>query len=104
MANLALTPGHLDNLAGKQDRAAEMTAEAATAANGIPTAVWVTHGVISSSSNIRFVEAEAARRMAAENMRKVAADLAAKLRTAKETYASVDEELSRNIDKQMISR
>ncbi len=102
MARLAVDPRYLEQLAGKQAQASTKAEEAATAASNTETAVWVTHGVISGTSNSAFVTAEKQRRGAGQNIRQHASDLAAKLRVAKQTYEGVDEELSGNLDKQML--
>jgi hypothetical protein len=104
MADLAITPRYLAKLATKQDDASNKAGDAASAASGIETAVWVTHGVISGSSNSAFTDAEKVRREAGKNISTASSDLAAKLRTADVTYAGVDDDLSGNLDKQMLSR
>ncbi|OBG65089.1 MULTISPECIES: ESX-1 secretion-associated protein [unclassified Mycobacterium] len=102
MATLNVDEKYLEELATKQVQAATKAEEAATAAGNTETAVWVTHGVISGASNSAFVTAEKQRRGAGQNIRQHASDLAAKLRVAKQTYAGVDEDLSRNLNKQML--
>lgn len=104
MANLSVTPEYLDKLAKKQDDAASAAAEAASTATGVSTSCWLTHGVISGSSNGAFGTTADARKAAGETIRDAAADLAAKLRTAKITYQGVDEELGGNLDKQILSK
>lgn len=104
MAYLTISPSYLDQLATKQDQASAAVGEAAAATAAMSTAVWVTHGVISGASNTAFDAAEAVRRAASGNLRTVATDLAAKLRTARETYMSVDEELGSSLDKQVLAR
>lgn len=102
MARLSVDERYLEQLATKQGQAATKAEEAASAASNTETAVWVTHGVISGSSNSAFVTAEKQRHGAGQNIRQHASDLAAKLRVAKQTYAGVDEDLSGNLDKQML--
>ncbi|OBH39607.1 hypothetical protein A5692_00545 [Mycobacterium sp. E342] len=102
MANLNVDEKYLEQLATKQGQAAAKAEDAASAASNTETAVWVTHGVISGASNSAFVTAEKQRRGAGQNIRQHASDLAAKLRVAKQTYESVDEELSGNLTKQML--
>jgi uncharacterized protein YukE len=104
MANLAVTPDYLEKLAKSQDQASKTAGEAATAAAKIEVAVWVTHGVISGVSNSAFTAAEKVRRSAAGNISTATSDLAAKLRTAGQTYANVDDELRGNIDKQVLPK
>ncbi|BBZ46760.1 ESX-1 secretion-associated protein [Mycobacterium parmense] len=104
MANLAITPDYLEKLAKKQDDASSKARDAATAASGIETAVWVTHGVISGVSNSAATAAEGVRRGAANNIATAASDLAAKLRTAAQTYTGVDQDTSENLNKQVHER
>ncbi|WP_205877232.1 ESX-1 secretion-associated protein [Mycobacterium camsae] len=104
MEELTISPSYLEQLAIKQEQASTAVAEAAAATSAMTKAVWVTHGVISGSSNTAFEAAEAVRRAASVNLRTVATDLAAKLRTAKETYVGVDEELGSNLSKQFLAR
>src|SRR5258707_3262143 len=101
MARLNVDEKYLEQLATKQGRAAIKAEEAASAASNTETAVWVTHGVISGSSNGAFVTAEKQRRGAGQNIRQHAADLAAKLRVAKQTYEGVDQDFICNINKHM---
>ncbi len=103
MARLNVDEKYLEQLATKQGQAATKAEEAASAASNTETAVWVTHGVISGSSNGAFVTAEKQRRGAGQNIKQHASDLAAKLRVAKQTYEGVDEDLSANLNKQMLS-
>ncbi|MCV7429652.1 ESX-1 secretion-associated protein [Mycobacterium montefiorense] len=102
MATLSVDEKYLEQLATKQGQAATKAQEAASAASNTATAVWVTHGVISGSSNGAFVTAENQRRGAGRNIGQHASDLAAKLRAAKQTYEGVDEDLSANLNKQML--
>ncbi|OBI59772.1 ESX-1 secretion-associated protein [Mycobacterium sp. E796] len=102
MANLTVTPDYLEKLAKSQDQASTTAGDAATATSKIEVAVWVTHGVISGVSNSAFTAAEKARQGAGNNIKTAASDLAAALRTAGKTYAAVDEELSGNLDKQVL--
>lgn len=102
MANLAVTPDYLEKLAKSQDEASKTAGDAATAASKTEVAVWVTHGVISGVSNSAFTAAEKARQGAGNNIKTATSDLAAKLRTASQTYVSVDDELSGNLDKQVL--
>lgn len=102
MANLTVTPGYLEKLAKSQDEASKTAGDAATATSKIEVAVWVTHGVISGVSNSAFTAAEKARQGAGNNIKTASSDLAAKLRTANQTYEKVDNELSGNLDKQVL--
>lgn len=104
MANLQVDPRYLEELAKKQDGAAEKSGEAKGATSGVETAVWVTHGVISGASNTAFTAVEKTRRAAAGNIEQASKDLAAKLRAAGVTYTGVDEDVSVNIAKQVLDR
>jgi uncharacterized protein YukE len=104
MASLKVTPDYLEKLAKSQDEASKTAGDAATAASKIEVAVWVTHGVISGVSNSAFTAAEKARQGAGKNISTASSDLAAALRTASQTYEKVDEELSGNLDKQVLSQ
>jgi uncharacterized protein YukE len=104
MANLDVTPEYLEKLAKKQDDAATEASAAAAAADGTGTWCWVNHGVISGASNSAFGGAESARSAAGKALRQASVDLAAKLRTAKETYTGVDDDLSKPVDKQVLPK
>ncbi|WP_084298600.1 type VII secretion target [Mycobacterium genavense] len=77
MADLAVTPEHLDSLAIKQDQAATQATTAASAGSNVEIATWVTHGVISGVSNVAFTKAAAARKKTADAMSKASTDLPA---------------------------
>ncbi len=102
MANLLVTPEYLEKLATRQDEASKKAADAAGAAANIEVAVWVTHGVISGVSNSSFTAAEKARRGAGGNISTATSDLAAKLRTASQTYSGVDDDLRGNLGTQVL--
>ncbi|CQD06281.1 ESX-1 secretion-associated protein [Mycobacterium europaeum] len=104
MTALNVTPDYLETLAGKQDAAKGVAAEAAGATSNLTVAVWVTHGVISGCSNAAFSGAEGARRTAGQNLSAAANELAAKLRGAKAAYKGVDSELSGNLKSQMLDQ
>ncbi|MCV7408882.1 hypothetical protein AWC05_07210 [Mycobacterium florentinum] len=104
MADLAVTPEHLDTLAKKQDQAATQATTAASAGSNVEVATWVTHGIISGASNVAFTRAAAARKKTADAVSKASTDLAGKLRTAKTVYGSADGEASENIDRQLLDR
>ncbi|OBH39605.1 hypothetical protein A5692_00535 [Mycobacterium sp. E342] len=104
MADVTVTPGHLEELATTQDQASTQAGTAASAASGLETAVWVTHGVVSWYSNLAFTKAAEARKSTGEAMSKASTELAEKLRTAKKVYASTDEQAGKNIDKQVLDR
>jgi hypothetical protein len=104
MANLNVDPRDLEDLAKKQDDAATEAGGAATAHAGLSTNCWVTHGVISGPSNAVLNSVEEARKAAGTTIANAAGDLAGKLRTAKQVYGGVDEDLGGNIDSQVLSR
>ncbi|SPM43461.1 ESX-1 secretion-associated protein EspC [Mycobacterium numidiamassiliense] len=104
MADLVVTPTHLDKLAATQDQAAAQATTAASAGSNVQVAAWVTHGVISGVSNVAFTGAAAARQKTAEAVSKASTELAAKLRTAKAVYTGTDDEAGQNIDRQVLDR
>ncbi|WAC89805.1 type VII secretion target [Mycobacterium sp. Aquia_213] len=104
MADLAVTPEHLDTLATKQDQAATQATTPASAGANVEVATWVTHGVVSGVSNVAFTKAAAARKKTADAMSQASTKLAGKLRTAKAVYGSADGEASENIDRQLLDR
>lgn len=104
MASMNVTADYLEKLAKKQDDAATEAAAAASAADGTGTSCWLTHGVISGASNSAIGGVESARSSAGKALRQASVDLAAKLRTAKEVYAGVDDDLSKNVDKQVLPK
>ncbi len=101
LEDLVVEPEHLKTLATTQDETADNQASAATAASGLGTSLWVSHGVICWASNGAIADAEAARRAAGEAMNKASTSLAGKLRTASTLYQSTDDEAAKNFAKQM---
>ncbi|UXA07113.1 ESX-1 secretion-associated protein [Mycobacterium sp. SMC-2] len=102
MADVAVTPAHLDRLATAQDQASTQAGTAASAASGLETEVWVSHGVVSWYSNLAFTKAANARKSTGDAMSKSSTELADKLRTAKKVYASTDQQAGEAIDKQVL--
>ncbi|BBY03369.1 ESX-1 secretion-associated protein [Mycobacterium seoulense] len=102
MADVTVTPVHLEQLATTQDQASTQAGTAASAASGLEVDVWVTHGVVSWYSNLAFTKAADARKSTGDAMSKASTELADKLRTAKRVYASADEQAGKNIDKQVL--
>lgn len=94
MQYLYVDPDYLEELAVEQDNAAKKALEAAAATIPVSTHVWVSHGVHSASSNGSFENTEAKRRRVGELMAEASANLAARLRTASETYGAIDEDLA----------
>ncbi|BBY21414.1 type VII secretion target [Mycobacterium stomatepiae] len=104
MADLTVTPEHLDKLATSQTQAASQATTASSAGSNVEVATWVTHGIISGASNVAFTKAAAARKKTADAMSKASTELAGKLRTAKAVYGSADDEAGKNIDRQLLDR
>ncbi len=104
MAELTVTPDYLEKIAKRQDDAAAEASGAATAHSGVGSNCWLTHGVISGPSNLAVSTAEEACTAATNTCKKACADLAAKLRTARQAYAGVDAELGGNMDKQVLAK
>ncbi|KKC02630.1 ESX-1 secretion-associated protein [Mycobacterium nebraskense] len=102
MADVAVTPEHLANLATAQDQASTQAGTAASAASNLEVAVWVSHGVVSGASNVAFTKAAAARQKTGEAMSAASTELAEKLRTAKAVYETTDEQSGKNLDKQVL--
>lgn len=102
MANLNVSASYLEGLARELDKAAEEADGAASAADGIATNCWLTHGVMSGSSNGEIQKVENRRKSAGKAIRQGCVDLAAKLRTAKAAYTGVDEDLSKNMNTQVL--
>ncbi|MGD1344831.1 ESX-1 secretion-associated protein [Mycobacterium seoulense] len=104
MADVAVTPEHLDKLAITQEQASSQAGTAASAASGLETDVWVTHGVVCAASNLAFTNAANARKSTGDAMSRASTQLADKLRTAKSVYASTDEQSGKNIAQQVLDR
>lgn len=104
MADVVVTPEHLAKLATNQDQASTDAASAASAADNLEVATWVSHGVVSAASNLAFTAAADARKSTAEAMSAASKQLGEKLRTAKNVYATTDDQSSKNIDKQVLDR
>ncbi|OCB28324.1 hypothetical protein A5674_16795 [Mycobacterium malmoense] len=102
MADVTVTSEHLDRLAVTQDQASAQAGTAAVAASSLETDVWVTHGVVSAASNLAFTNAANARKSTGDAMSRASTELAGKLRTAKNVYASTDDQASMNIAKQVL--
>lgn len=104
MANVAVTPAHLDKLATAQDQASTQAGTAASAASSLEVDVWVSHGVVSWYSNLAFTKAADARKSTGDAMGKASTELADKLRTAKKVYEKTDDQAGENIDQQVLDR
>jgi alkylation response protein AidB-like acyl-CoA dehydrogenase len=102
MADLSVTPKHVEEMAKKQDQAAEKIAKGAKAADGLGTSMWVSHGPICGYNNTAVEKAEVARRTAAVALQTVCTDLAAGLRAGNAMYASTDHQSEEQIDKQVL--
>ena len=68
MADVAVTPEHLNKLATAQEQASTQAGTAASAAANLEVAVWVSHGVVSGASNVAFTKAAAARQKTGQAM------------------------------------
>ena|SRR5271156_3275956 len=104
MADLLVSPTTLTTLADKQDAAATHAQAAADAMSGTGSDCWVSHGVISGSSNGAFSTVEDIRQAAGSALADGSKGLAAKLRAARLAYDGVDGELAGNLNKQMLDR
>jgi len=102
MSNLEVQPEYLKGLAKEQDAASSKAGDAAKAAEHISLEVWLTHGLISTYSNMAATRTEISRREAGEALATAFSDLAAKLRTADDAYRTVDEEMAENLNKQVL--
>jgi hypothetical protein len=104
MQDLKVVQEYLEGLAREQDQASKKAGDAATAAEKITAEVWVSHGVISSISNMGATRAENSRRKAGKALLDVFSDFAKKLRTADNAYQTIDEEMAENLTKQVLDR
>jgi hypothetical protein len=104
MADLLVSPIILETLASSQDAAAKDAQAAADALSGTGSDCWVSHGVISGSSNGAFSTIEDIRQAAGSALADASKGLAAKLRAAKLAYEGVDGELAGNLNKQMLDK
>jgi hypothetical protein len=104
MANVLVTPATLETLAKNQEAAVKDAQAAADAMNGTGTDCWVSHGVISGSSNGAFNTIEGIRKAAGTALANASNLMAAKLRTAKKAYEGVDAELAGNLNRQMLDK
>ncbi|OBG75005.1 hypothetical protein A5714_06820 [Mycobacterium sp. E2462] len=99
-----VSPSILETLARNQTDAAKDAQAAADAVSGTGSDCWVTHGVISGSSNGAFDAIETSRKAAGSALANASSGLAAKLRAAKQAYEGVDGELADNLNKQMLDK
>jgi hypothetical protein len=104
MADLLLDPSKLETLAQRQEAAAKDAEAAAGDLNGTGSSCWVSHGVISGSSNGAFSTIEGVRQAAGTALADGSKGFAAKLRAAKLAYEGVDGELAGNLNTQMLDR
>ena len=102
MADLLVSPTILETLAKNQTDAAKDAQAAADALSGTGSDCWVSHGVISGSSNGAFSTIEDTRQAAGSALADASSLLAAKLRAAKQAYEGVDGELGENLNKQIL--
>lgn len=104
MADLHVIPGHLNELAAKQDEMAGGAEQAAATTANLKSAVWVSHGVVSEYSNRWFGRAEAARNDALKSLQQECVDLAAALRATGAAYENLDQQAGENINNQVLDR
>lgn len=102
MADLAVTPEYLEQLARILDRAANQADRTNAETTHIPHKVETSWGSTFRAVNDAFVHAERGRREAMGNITRVCNDLAAKLRATANAYASSDTLAGENLDSQMI--
>jgi hypothetical protein len=102
MADLLISPRILETLAKNQTDAAKYAQAAADALDGTGSDCWVSHGVISGTSNGAFDTIEGIRKVAGTALADGSIGLGAKLRAAKLAYEGVDGELKDNLNKQML--
>ncbi len=104
MADLTVDTDYLEDLAATQNEAAGYAAQAAQATSEIGHKLNWTHGVISTASNGAFASAEVSRRNAGLALQQASEDLAEKLLAGGVMFKGVDEDLSINLDRQMLDR
>ncbi|MCV7412202.1 hypothetical protein AWC05_13145 [Mycobacterium florentinum] len=102
MSDLVVTPNYLDELATIENKASAKIGSAAEVTKGISSDLWLTHGVASEPSNVALTRVQDARRSTVEALQRVCQDLAVKLGTAADAYASTDERAAGNIDKRVV--
>jgi hypothetical protein len=104
MADLLLSRTILETLAKNQEGAAKDAKAAADDLNGTGSDCWISHGVISGSSDGAFSTIEGIRQAAGSALSDASLKMAAKLRAARDAYTGVDSELAGNLNKQMLDR
>lgn len=102
MTVLFVSPTTLETLARNQTDAAGYAQAGADALSGTGKDCWISHGVISGSSNGAFDTIEQIRRASGTAFADASLGLAAKLRAAAVAYEGVDGELADNLDSQMV--
>ena len=104
MADLLIDPAKLETLAKNHEDAADVAKSAANDLAGTGNDCWITHGVISGSSDGAFSTIEGIRQAAGLALSDASRSMAAKLRAAKHAYEGVDSELGGNLNKQMVDK
>jgi hypothetical protein len=104
MADLLIDPAKLETLAKNHEDASNAAKSAADDLSGTGSDCWITHGVISGSSDGAFSTIEGIRQSAGTALKNASTAMAAKLRAAKLAYEGVDSELGGNLNKQMVDR
>jgi hypothetical protein len=88
--NLKVVVDHINGLAEKQQRAADLFTGANRTTAGVAANVVSTHGLVCSATSIAVSVAETARKAAGSQLLTVSTELAAKLTTAATNYDDVD--------------
>ncbi|BBY94717.1 ESX-1 secretion-associated protein [Mycobacterium gallinarum] len=102
--DVRVTTAHLDELAGRQVRAAAETRSAAILVDGVDAAVRSTHGVIASATAGAVSDIVAARRAAGMKIAAISDDLGHKLHEAARRYDHADDAMGRVLDGQVEPR
>lgn len=95
--NLMVLTDHLEELARKQQSAADQVTGANRHTGDVTTQVENTHGLICKATTAALKEAEAGRKAAGDTLVRVSTELAAKLTTAATNYNDVDYREGRSI-------
>jgi ESX secretion-associated protein EspC/F len=101
MARLVISSTILETLAKNQETAAKDAQAAAGDLDGTGSDCWISHGVISGSSDGAFDTIEGIRKAAGTALADASLRMAAKLRAADKAYKGVNSELGANFRRQM---
>lgn len=103
MADLTVTPGHLEALAQRHNEAAEGAEQAAVATTHIGTQVKKSWGPLFQDVNDKFTEAEKDRRDAVRRIKDRCINLSAKLNSSAQAYVNSDALSGESLDKQVLT-